>query len=124
MKKITIKYIIIFFISEIVLIIASVLVTNRIDNFISDQNMCIFADVMQGESLDEIISNYYDKTGNQDIEESRDILSKQGYVGISRLPKDINEYIRKAIVDTFVPIELIILAIIYMLYRIERAKVS
>lgn len=86
--------------------------------------MCIFADVMQDESLDDIISNYYDKTGNQDIEEAKDILSKQGYVGISRLPKDINEYIRKVIVYTFVPIELIILAIIYILYRRESTKVS
>ncbi|MBU5488369.1 hypothetical protein KQI77_09520 [Clostridium sp. MSJ-8] len=124
MRKITIKYIIIFFISEIVLILASMLATNRIDNFISSQNMCIFADVMQDESLDDIISNYYDKTGNQDIEEAKDILSKQGYVGISRLPKDINEYIRKVIVYTFVPIELIILAIIYILYRRESTKVS
>ena len=124
MRKITIKYIIIFFISEIVLILASMLATNRIDNFISSQNMCIFADVMQDESLDDIISNYYDKTGNQEIEEAKDILSKQGYVGISRLPKDINEYIRKVIVYTFVPIELIILAIIYILYRRESTKVS
>lgn len=100
------------------------LATNRIDNFISSLNMCIFADVMQDESLDDIISNYYDKTGNQDIEEAKDILSKQGYVGISRLPKDINEYIRKVIVYTFVPIELIILAIIYILYRRESTKVS
>lgn len=67
---------------------------------------------------------YNDKTGNQDIEEAKDILSKQGYVGISRLPKDINEYIRKVIVYTFVPIELIILAIIYILYRRESTKVS
>ena len=124
MRKITVKYIIIFFISEIVLILASMLATNRIDNFISSQNMCIFADVMQDESLDDIISNYYDKTGNQDIEEAKDILSKQGYEGISRLPKDINEYIRKVIVYTFVPIELIILAIIYILYRRESTKVS
>lgn len=122
-KRITWKYIIISCIAELVLILASVIVTNRIDVFINNQNIHMFADVIQEKGMDDIISNYYEKKDNNEIEEAKNILKEYGYIGISHSANELREYVNKVIAYTFISIGIIFLVIIYFFYLKELKKI-
>lgn len=119
-KRTTIKFLIILVLGGLSILLAARFISNRINNIIIDQNTVIYFNILEGKDNGQIISNFYNITSKEKLEEAEEILKSYGYdKNISSGAQDLKNEIEKFINLIFLIIYIVFLGVMYMLFLRE-----
>lgn len=119
-KGITVKFLIILIIGVISIFGIANLIVNKMNKRLIDQNINVFASILNGKSNSDIISSFYEVKSEEEVSEAKSILKGYGYdENISFSTNEIIIDLYKEILIIVIPTFSVFILILYLLFLRE-----
>ncbi|MDR3597950.1 HAMP domain-containing sensor histidine kinase [Clostridium sp.] len=119
-RRITGKFIILLLLGIISVYSLSFYIVKNINKTLINQNTVILAQILDNNSPEDIIKNFYTVKSDEELKKARTLLKAYGYdENISLASNDITQGVFNEIIKVFIPIFLFYIIIIYILFLNE-----
>jgi signal transduction histidine kinase len=116
-KRVTIKFIIIFIIGISIIFVASYGVVKNINKTLIDQNTSVLSSVIEGEDINHVIKGFYEIKTDEEINEAKKLLKSYGYDDdLSIITNEVTNKFYIEIFLTFLPISIIFTVLLYLIF--------